>query len=464
MKGWLVSSSPDTQPGESTPWYASFWEFCGRYCQARFGTRWHFSPEHSLFQHAESTVVPSQVVIHSPLASNNNVALPFHTSLFDLKVAAMPPKGDLVVRNGLRLFTPEAALVRVTESLYQRYPVETRIVLASLPDASGVLRCLLAGGHSVVAGRIAGAFRRIGRPGLADEVLGTMRRAGYDVRENDPFTPTQAMIPMTEGEAPIAARLRTLWAQMRGGVEAVMPPPPGVPLSHDGYLRHVEDVYQSDAYHSLSIEGYTVSPDLIERVRAGDWDPERRTADRRNRDALAARGYWQSFQLVKEQVIRILQGTPPAAVARDHHGAWYRELFQPCVAAGILPARALAGYRNDAVYLRTSRYVPPRWEAVPDAMRALFHLLAEEPHPGVRAVMGHWMFGYIHPYPDGNGRLARFLMNALFAAGGYPWTVIRIEDRQRYLKALDAASLESNATPFAELIVERMPLALTAGF
>src|SRR5437764_305924 len=28
MKGWLISSSPDTQAGESTPWHASFWEFC----------------------------------------------------------------------------------------------------------------------------------------------------------------------------------------------------------------------------------------------------------------------------------------------------------------------------------------------------------------------------------------------------------------------------------------------------
>ena len=48
-----------------------------------------------------------------------------------------------------------------------------------------------------------------------------------------------------------------------------------------------------------------------------------------------------------------------------------------------------------------------------------------EPEPGVRAVLGHWMFGYIHPYPDGNGRIARFLMNAMLASGGYPWTVVR---------------------------------------
>lgn len=73
--------------------------------------------------------------------------------------------------------------------------------------------------------------------------------------------------------------------------------------------------------------------------------------------------------------------------ARASHLDWYRELFQPCVAAGVIPAAALAGYRNEAVYLRTSRYVPPRWEAVRDAMPALFDLLENETHPGVRAVL-----------------------------------------------------------------------------
>ena len=70
-------------------------------------------------------------------------------------------------------------------------------------------------------------------------------------------------------------------------------------------------------------------------------------------------------------------------------------------------------------------------------MPALFDLLEQEPEPGVRAVLGHWLFGYIHPYPDGNGRMARFLMNAMLASGGYPWTVIRVEDRNAYLAALD---------------------------
>src|SRR5271169_5787679 len=51
IKGWLISSSPDARDGDSTPWYASFREFCGRYCTARFDEEWHLSPELSVLLH-----------------------------------------------------------------------------------------------------------------------------------------------------------------------------------------------------------------------------------------------------------------------------------------------------------------------------------------------------------------------------------------------------------------------------
>jgi Fic family protein len=138
------------------------------------------------------------------------------------------------------------------------------------------------------------------------------------------------------------------------------------------------------------------------------------------------------------------------------HRDWYRELFQPSVAAALLRPGALAGYRQHRVYLRGSRHVPTRWESLPDAMNTLFDLLEAETEPCVRAVLGHWLFGYIHPYPDGNGRLARFKMNAMLASGGYRWTVIRVEDREKYLKALESASAEGDIKPFASFIAERV--------
>ena len=247
-----------------------------------------------------------------------------------------------------------------------------------------------------------------------------------------------------------------MWESMRGTVVEVFPKAPGLPKDRKKYLDFVDDIYKNDAYHSLSIEGYSVTPVLIERVQRGDWDPENHEGDKKDRDALAARGYFQAFQSVKASIERIIAGENPGALVRLTHKDWYREMFQPSVAAGLLPAGALAGYRNDAVYLRTSRYVPPRWEAVRDAMPELFDLLEKETEPSVRAVLGHWMFGYIHPYPDGNGRMARFFMNAMLASGGYPWTVVRIEDRNVYLKALDSASIDMDIRPFAAFIAERV--------
>ena len=159
---------------------------------------------------------------------------------------------------------------------------------------------------------------------------------------------------------------------------------------------------------------------------------------------------------MKKSVAEIIAGANPGALTRTVHKDWYGELFQPCVAAGLLSARALAGYRNDAVYLRTSRYVPPRWEAVREAMPDLFDLLEKETDAGVRAVLGHWLFGYLHPYPDGNGRMARFLMNTMLASGGYAWTVIRVDDRDAYLSALDHASIDGDIGPFTALIADRV--------
>jgi Fic family protein len=93
-------------------------------------------------------------------------------------------------------------------------------------------------------------------------------------------------------------------------------------------------------------------------------------------------------------------------------------------------------------------------------MPAFFELLREEREPAVRIVLGHFIFVYIHPYMDGNGRIARFLMNLMLAAGGYLWTVVPLEKRQDYMDALEIASVKQDITPFtkflARLITERM--------
>ncbi len=85
-------------------------------------------------------------------------------------------------------------------------------------------------------------------------------------------------------------------------------------------------------------------------------------------------------------------------------------------------------------------------------MATLFNLLKEETESSVRIVLGHFILVYIHPYFDGNGRIARFLMNAMMASGGFPWTIIPFEKRDEYMTSLEKASAGNDITDFAKFI------------
>jgi len=454
IREWVMSSTPDRQPGDTTAWFASFWEFCATYCNIRFGDQWHLSPEQSLLLHAAHTVIPSQVIIYSPMGTNNTTRLLFGTSLFDLKQASMPKVGDTETIHGLHVYTIESALLKVPESFFSKHPIEAQIVLLKA-DGSTLLRQLLRGGHTTIAGRLVAAYRRIGESKRADEFSTAMKGADFVLREVDPFELHQPMASLPVFSSPLVARLHMLWANHRGIVEDLFPTPPGMPKNSFDYLKAVDEIYKSDAYHSLSIEGYQVTPELVELVRRGNWI-ENSGEHFQTRDALAAKGYWQAFERVKQDVKKVLDGSDPGKVAATAHRSWYQELFSPFVGAGIIGAEALAGYRNHPVYIKNSKHVPPRWEAINEAMIVFFNLISDESSPAVRAVLGHWLFGYIHPYPDGNGRVARFLMNVMLASGGYPWTVILVEDRARYMDALERASVKNDIEPFATFIASRL--------
>jgi Fic family protein len=74
----------------------------------------------------------------------------------------------------------------------------------------------------------------------------------------------------------------------------------------------------------------------------------------------------------------------------------------------------------------------------------------------VRIVLGHFIYVYIHPYYDGNGRTGRFLMNVMMAAGGYPWTVIPKQSRADYMAALEAASTLGDIGPFTDFLAAHL--------
>jgi hypothetical protein len=123
MKGWYVPARPDESAGESTAWYASFWDFCAAYLNERFGNRWSVSPEQSLSLHAGNWTVPQQLLVRTERGDNKSVSLPHGTSLF-VSRAALPKDRQSAELNGLRLFSVPAALITSTPGLFKQNPTD----------------------------------------------------------------------------------------------------------------------------------------------------------------------------------------------------------------------------------------------------------------------------------------------------------------------------------------------------
>lgn len=445
IKGWYVVTDPKALPGDSTAWYASFWAFIARYANERYGNEWCLSAEQSLSIYSGSTVVPRQVLIRSTKGKNNALQLIPPTSIFNLR-AELPAKIEKSNPYGLNLYSLVEALIVATPSMYSKDPLTMRTSLAMVQDPSEILKILVDTGQRIRAGRVAGAFRNMGREDFADEIIGTMKRLGYDVREEDPFAD---VVRIQRSPSPYATRLRLMWQNMRGNVITNFTRP-AVACTAEAFLEKMEAQYKLDAYHSLSIEGYRVTDELINRVKSGAWKPDGDDADSKN--ALAARGYWQAFQAVKTSVDDIFSGKNVAEVVARDLSVWHSEMFMPCVAAGIVKPSDIVGYRTHQVYIRNSMHTPLNPDALRDAMSTLFELLKEEDSAAVRAVLGHFMLTYIHPYMDGNGRVGRFLMNTMLASGGYAWLIIPVEHREEYMSSLEKASVEGDIVPFTKFL------------
>ncbi len=90
-----------------------------------------------------------------------------------------------------------------------------------------------------------------------------------------------------------------------------------------------------------------------------------------------------------------------------------------------------------------------------DELVRLFHEMGEDVHPVTRAAWLHHRFVQIHPFQDGNGRVARLLASLVLVKEGYFPLHIRRDDRAAYLDALeqaDAGQLE----PFINLLSHRL--------
>jgi Fic family protein len=116
-------------------------------------------------------------------------------------------------------------------------------------------------------------------------------------------------------------------------------------------------------------------------------------------------------------------------------------------------------WRKKAIFVTGTDFVFPKWQDLPEEMQRIETWAAEnreEVHPVDFAALLHLKFVTAHPFVDGNGRVARLLMNLALIQDGYMLAIIPPIARLEYINAIKRAQLEGDTLPFREFIAERV--------
>lgn len=458
IKGWYFISDPSSDDGDTTPFFANYWEYISRYLKERFDDNYCLSAEHSLLLQAENNVIPKQISVTTEQKVTQKVELYGDYSIFIYHTPQLIEQEFRKKISGVQVMSPAACLVSLGPKSYESNSADIQIVMNTISSPFDIVQ--LINRNAAGVGRVIGAYKQIGNTDFADQISSSLKSASVNVPliEN-PFNKQPVIYFKERSKCALSSRINMLWENNREVVLSHRPSDATLDILPSDYDDAAEKIKVYDAYHSLSIERYRVTPELIARIASGEWNPKKidNNSDNDQVNAMAALGYLRAFEKVKEGCVLAFSGEQKSAeIFRKNHHDWFAQLFSPSVDAGLYDRGDLMGYRRQMVIIKRSQHAPPHFDYVADGMSALIYCMSNETDPFVNAVLSHWLIGYIHPFIDGNGRMARFTMNLMLAEGGYPWIVIEVSDRDRYMQALESASVKGDIAPLASLLSDNI--------
>ena len=134
----------------------------------------------------------------------------------------------------------------------------------------------------------------------------------------------------------------------------------------------------------------------------------------------------------------------------------------------VMKEKEIGKYRTGEVRIRGSKHVPPPAYDVPMLIEELLKTINDNPDDfttmELAAVTLH-RFVHIHPFYDGNGRVARLLTNLVLMRKRYLPIIIPKIDRAKYLRCLeraDAGDYRPLVNLLAQYVIKHLDMALRA--
>lgn len=210
-----------------------------------------------------------------------------------------------------------------------------------------------------------------------------------------------------------------------------------------------------NCYYSNLIEGHNTRPRDIERALADELDTD---ADRRNLQ-LEARQHIRLQRLIDRDFANgDLPDPCSAGFLRHLHREFYRdspEALLRIMGKGhsflMVPGEIRSGPEQDVA---VGRHQPPRSAVVPEFMAYFERRYAFENLGAAKRILAlpaaHHRLNFIHPFPDGNGRVSRLMSHAMALKSGIGahglWSISRglargIKSRTEYRSMMDHADM-----------------------
>ncbi|XP_061907282.1 protein adenylyltransferase FICD [Entelurus aequoreus] len=213
-----------------------------------------------------------------------------------------------------------------------------------------------------------------------------------------------------------------------------------IPKGNSALRRVMEETYYHHIYHTVAIEGSTLTLSEIRHIIETRYAVPGRSLQEQN-EAIgvdAAMKYINTTLLSRTGDISV---TDILEIHRRVLG------YVDPVEGGRL--------RTNQVFV--GHHIPPHPQDLQRHMQELVLWLnsdeALQLHPVEYAALAHYKLVYVHPFVDGNGRTSRLLMNLALMQARYPPITIRKEQRAEYYAALDTAN-EGDVRPFIRFIAK----------
>ena len=206
-------------------------------------------------------------------------------------------------------------------------------------------------------------------------------------------------------------------------------------------------------YHSNAIEGNSLTLDETRRLILHGLTAHGKPP----RDHLDIEGHDQAIKAV-EAAVREEQELTDIFIRNLHK--------VPCEVNAATPDGKLTkrlspvgAYKTVPNNVRTSTgetyyYTPPEQTkpAMSDPINRYTSQEAKGEHPVIVDAAFHYRFVRMHPFDDGNGRMARLLMNLILIKHGHTVAIVPREDRNRYIPELERLDKTEDLTQFIEYI------------